>query len=390
MIRALVYLLIILVGLCLSPFIVGKSGYVYVAFLDWQLETTVAFAVIAMVVFYGLLQLLEWVLVGVFHLILSSRYLPQRWRRNAARKHTLVGALALAEEDWPAAERAMRKGAEQGEIPALNYLAAARAAQYQLKTEARDAYLDKAATLPMATTAVTTTRIRYLLRQGEVNAARELLDKLQPSSKSKIPVLKLATELYRAQQDWQSLKLLLPALLKRKVLSDDEWHQLSVTVNTKLLRQAANISEPELEKCWQWLSRAERNEDANLAAYASGLNQHGKHGTAIKLLSKQLKKDTSAAIFDTTAEIWQTEDTELLALLQKLQPKLENHADYQHCMATIYEKARDFAAAKEAWQLLCKLSPAPHYWYALGALQEQLGDNGAALVSYKQAAKKAD
>jgi len=387
MIRALVYLLIILVGLCLSPFIVGKSGYVYIAFLDWQLETTVAFAVIAMVVFYGVLQLLEWLLVGLLHIILSSRYLPQRWRRNAARKHTLVGALALAEEDWPAAERAMRKGAEQGELPALNYLAAARAAQYQQKIEARDAYLAKAATLPMAATAVTTTRIRYFLRQGEVTAARELLDKLQPNSKSKVPVLKLATELYRLQQDWQSLKLLLPALAKRKVLSDDEWQQLSIGVNVELLRQAANISEQELEKCWQWLSRAERNEDANLAAYANGLNQHGKHDVAIKLLSKQLKKEASAPVFKATADIWQTEDADLMTLLQKLQPKLENHADYQLCMARIYERARDFAAAKEAWQMLCKLLPKAQYWRSLAALQEQLGDNGGALASYKQAAK---
>ncbi|TCN90731.1 heme biosynthesis HemY N-terminal domain-containing protein [Shewanella fodinae] len=390
MIRALVYLLIILAGLCLSPFIVGKSGYVYIAFLDWQLETTVAFAVIAMVVFYGVLQLLEWLLVGLLHIILSSRYLPQRWRRNAARKHTLVGALALAEEDWPAAERAMRKGAEQGELPALNYLAAARAAQYQQKIEARDAYLAKAATLPMAATAVTTTRIRYFLRQGEVTAARELLDKLQPNSKSKVPVLKLATELYRLQQDWQSLKLLLPALAKRKVLSDDEWQQLSIAVNVELLRQAANISEQELEKCWQWLSRAERNEDANLAAYANGLNQHGKHDEAIKLLSKQLKKEASAPVFEATADIWQTEDADLMTLLQKLQPKLENHADYQLCMARIYERARDFAAAKEAWQMLCKLLPKAQYWRSLAALQEQLGDNGGALASYKQAAKKAD
>ncbi|MBO1272828.1 MULTISPECIES: heme biosynthesis HemY N-terminal domain-containing protein [unclassified Shewanella] len=387
MIRALVYLLIILAGLCLSPFIVGKSGYVYIAFLDWQLETTVAFAVIAMVVFYGVLQLLEWLLVGLLHIILSSRYLPQRWRRNAARKHTLVGALALAEEDWPAAERAMRKGAEQGEIPALNYLAAARAAQYQQKIEARDAYLEKAATLPMAATAVTTTRIRYFLRQGEVTAARELLDKLQPNSKSKVPVLKLATELYRLQQDWQSLKLLLPALAKRKVLSDDEWQQLSIAVNVELLRQAANISEQELEKCWQWLSRAERNEDANLAAYANGLNQHGKHDEAIKLLSKQLKKEASAPVFEATADIWQTEDADLMTLLQKLQPKLENHADYQLCMARIYERARDFAAAKEAWQMLCKLLPKAQYWRSLAALQEQLGDNGGALASYKQAVK---
>ncbi|QUN06198.1 heme biosynthesis protein HemY [Shewanella yunxiaonensis] len=387
MIRALVYLLIILAGLCLSPFIVGKSGYVYVAFLDWQLETTVTFAVIALVVFYGLLQLLEWLLVGLLHLILSSRYLPQRWRRNAARKHTLVGALALAEEDWPAAERAMRKGAEQGEIPALNYLAAARAAQHQLKVEARDSYLNKAAELPIAFAAVTTTRIRYLLQQGEVVEARALLDTLKPNSKSKIPVIKLAADLYQRQQDWQALKLLLPALAKRKVLTDEVWEALSVKVDQELLQQAANTSIEELDKCWQWLSRSEKSLDANIATYARGLAQHEQRDAAIKLLRKQLKKDVSADIFEAVADIYQAEDTETLSLLQKLAPKLDNHADYQLCMARIYETCRDLSAAKEAWQQLCKLLPKPQYWSALGALQEQLGNNTDALFCYKQASK---
>ncbi|MFQ6372625.1 heme biosynthesis HemY N-terminal domain-containing protein [Shewanella sp. YIC-542] len=387
MIRALVYLLIILAGLCISPFIVGKSGYVYVAFLDWQLETTVTFAIIALVVFYGALQLLEWLLVGLFNLILSSRYLPQRWRRNAARKHTLVGALALAEEDWPTAERAMRKGAEQGELPALNYLAAARAAQHQLNIEARDGYLDKAALLPMAQTAVTTTRIRYLLQQGELTQARQLLDALKPDSKSKAPILKLAAELYQLQQDWQSLKLLLPALSKRKVFANDALQQLTVKVNVALLEQAANSSEQALNKCWHWLSRAEKNADANIAAYARGLDKHNQHDNAVKLLSKHLRKEASSIILETIAQVWQTEDNELLTLLQKLQPKLEKHADYQRCMATIYENKRDIAAAITAREALCKLLPKADYWRALGRLQEQLGDNLAALNSYKQASK---
>ena len=119
MIRVLIYLVIILAGACLSPLLAGKTGYVYIAFLDWQLETNLLFAVMALIIFFALLQLLEWLLVTVLNLVLSSRYLPRRWRRNAARKHTLTGALALAEEDWPAAEKAMQKGAEAGELPAL-------------------------------------------------------------------------------------------------------------------------------------------------------------------------------------------------------------------------------------------------------------------------------
>ncbi len=101
MIRVLIYLVIILAGACLSPLFAGKTGYVYIAFLDWQLETNLLFAVMALIIFFALLQLLEWLLVTVLNLVLSSRYLPRRWRLQCrpqvhAHRRTGVGRRGLA------------------------------------------------------------------------------------------------------------------------------------------------------------------------------------------------------------------------------------------------------------------------------------------------------
>ncbi|WP_444544582.1 heme biosynthesis HemY N-terminal domain-containing protein [Shewanella marina] len=106
MIRTLIYLIIILLGLCVSPYLVDNTGYLFVAIGDYELETSVIFAIFALIVFYALLQLVEWIFVGLINLLINSRYIPQRWRQKSARKHTLTGALALAEEDWQAAEKA--------------------------------------------------------------------------------------------------------------------------------------------------------------------------------------------------------------------------------------------------------------------------------------------
>lgn len=166
MIKILILLGIVLIGLCISPWLVGNTGYVYITAGDYQIETSLVFGVIALIVFYAVFQVLEWLVITAINLILRSRFIPYHWRRRSAKKHTLMGALALAEEDWPAAERAMIKGADNGELPALNLLAAARAAQYQQKIAERDQYLDRAASQPLAANAVTTTRARYLLKQG--------------------------------------------------------------------------------------------------------------------------------------------------------------------------------------------------------------------------------
>ena len=387
MVRALVYLIIILLGLCISPFLVGSKGYVYLAIGDYQIETSIVFAVIALIIFYSLLQLVEFVAVWLLNLVLNSRYLPERWRRKAARKHTLLGALALAEENWPAAEKAMAKGAEKGEIPALNLLAAARAAHHQNNHQARDEYLAKAQLEPSAVKAVSTTRTRYLLQQGDLVAAREELDKLNPTSKSKFPVLKLAIELYQAQQDWQALKLLLPIVAKKHILDDDGFKVLSLKTNTALLNQAVKLNEQELEKCWHWLTRAERKQPEYIALYAIGLNQFERKAEAIKLLLKQVKSSASAAIFRALSEVITPADVEAKKQLLALDSQYENNVDYQICLAKLYQQNHDHQQAKVWWQKACYLKDDKDNLHALADAQEHLGELNRALQTRRNAAK---
>ncbi|WOT04878.1 heme biosynthesis HemY N-terminal domain-containing protein [Shewanella youngdeokensis] len=387
MIRALVYLGIILVGLCVSPFLVGNTGYLYIALGEYQAETSIVFGVIALILFYSLLQLFEFIVVWVINLILSSRLLPEKWRKKAARKHTLVGALALAEEDWAAAEKAMVKGAEKGEIPALNLLAAARAAQHQNNTVARDEYLAKAALEPLAAKAVSTTRTRYLLQQGELESAQEELTKLNPTSKSKTPVLLLAIELYKALEDWQALKLILPIINKKHVLDEQAFKALSLETNLALLQSAAKTNEQELEKCWHWLSRAERKQAEYIAEYAIGLNHFEHKAQAIKLLQKQLKAAPSKPIFDALAQVLTPSDVEARKQLLELESQYEDNVDYQICVAKLYHQNSDYHNAKVWWQKACYLEDTPSNLHALADAQEHEGELNRALQTRRKAVR---
>jgi len=385
MIKALIFLGIILLGLCISPWIVGNTGYVYIAAGDYQLETSLVFGIVMLIVFYALFQVLEWLVITVINLLLRSRFIPQHWRRRSAKKHTLIGALAIAEEDWPAAERAMIKGADNGELPALNLLAAARAAQHQNKTAERDQYLARAEAQPMTANAVATTRTRYLLKQGELALARAELDKLAPTSKSKAPVLKLALELYRAQEDWEALKLLLPILKKRQILEDAKLNTLNVETHCALLKAASLKGEEALEQCWQWLSRDERNQSEFLAIYAMGLCRFNRKDQALKLLSKKLRSSPESALLEVIPQIVTAHDEDIRKQLLKHEITHENNADYQRCLALLYQQTRDMKEAKIRWQNVCRLAPSKDSWLALARIQEQLGEQGHANQSYRQA-----
>ncbi|MFT5790333.1 MAG: HemY protein [Shewanella sp.] len=387
MVRALVYLGIILLGLCVSPFLAGNKGYLYIALGDYQAETSIVFAVIALIIFYSLLQLFEFVIVWILNLILGSRLLPEKWRKKAARKHTLMGALALAEEDWSAAEKAMAKGAEKGEIPALNLLAAARAAQHQNNITARDEYLAKAELEPLAVKAVSTTRTRYLLQQGELDLAREELEKLNPTSKSKVPVLKLAVDLYRAQEDWQALKLILPIISKKQIISEEAFKALSLNTNIALLQSASKTNEQELEKCWHWLSRTERKQADYIAEYAIGLSHFGQKEQAIKLLQKQLKAAPSKPIFEALSLVLTPADVDAKKQLLALESHHEDNVDYQICLAKLYHQNHDYHNAKIWWQKACYLQDDIGNLHALADAQEHQGELNRALQTRRNAAK---
>ncbi|WP_298776548.1 heme biosynthesis HemY N-terminal domain-containing protein [uncultured Shewanella sp.] len=385
MIRALIYLAIILIGLCVSPFLVGNTGYLYIAIGDYQIETSLVFAVIAIVVFYSLLQLIEFALIFFLNLVVNSRYLPERWRKNTARKHTLLGALSLAEEDWENAEKAMLKGAAKGEIPTLNYLAAARAAQHQSDIKARDTYLEKAEKDPIARNAITTTRARYLFQQGELAQARIELDKLAPTSKSKPAILNLAIELYQAQQDWQALKLILPIIKKKQLLSEKALNQLALTINTQVLTTAAETDLQALEKCWHWLSRNERKQPEYIALYALGLYKNQQSKNALTLLLKQIKSQPSNVIFAALSQILHQTDSDAFKQLLALETRYAEHLSYQTCIATIYQQSSDFEQAKIWWQKVCYQQETKANLAALARVQGKTGEQERALQTYCKA-----
>lgn len=386
MIKILAYVIIILIGLCVTPYIMEAKGYIYIAIWDYQIETSIIFGLFALIAFFITLEVSKKIIMWLLTLVLSSRYLPERWRVKKAKKQTLIGALALAEEDWPSAEKAMIKGAASGELPALNYFAAARAAQHQHKITERDNYLAKAEAEPLAKVAALTTRTRYLLQQGELEKARELLTQLNPTSKSKDPVLQIAVDLYLAQQDWPAVKLLLPVLGKRKMLTDEKIAQLTEQANENLLVKATEKSDEELQKTWGWLSKSERQNPPTLVSYLLGLCHHQRNSDALKILHKHIKANPVAILFDVVPQIASAHDTDIRKLLSKYEQTHKNDVNYQICMAKLAQQTRDMQLAKTHWSNACRIESSRSNWLALAQTQEQLGDNMMAMQSYRHAA----
>ncbi|RYV03048.1 heme biosynthesis protein HemY [Shewanella sp. OPT22] len=386
MIRTLAYTLIILIGLAVSPWLVDHTGYLYIAFGDYELETSLVFALFSIIIFYSLLQLAEWVIVAVLNLLIKQSWIPSRWRKNTARRYTLTGALALAEEDWPAAEKAMLKGAGNGEIPTLNWLAAARAAQHQNKNVERDEYLEKAATKSNIKQVIKTTKVRYLMQQGELDSARGVLDSMPSSKMNKPSVLKLALELYTEQKDWQAIKLLLPSLQKSKAIAKSDVEDLTIETNYKLLQQTLQASDmAELDKVWHWLSRGERKQPELIALYCKGLCKFQRKPEALKLLSKALKAQPNQAIFSVIPDVANAEDKDIRKQLVSLLEIYNSNAAYHQCLALLKVQEKLISDAIEHWKKVNHIKPTQFSLGQQAKAHEQVGEQAQAISCYRKA-----
>ncbi|MBY5993334.1 heme biosynthesis HemY N-terminal domain-containing protein [Ferrimonas balearica] len=382
MIRLLIYAVLILAGLLVGPTLTANKGYVLVAVGEYTVETSVLGAVVVLLVAFGLLQLLEWAVIKGINLTGSTLAYPRRWRRNQARKHTLQGALALAQQDWAGAEKAMAKGAQAGEYPVINLLAAARAAHHRGDPEACEGYLTQAEALPNAAKAVRITRLRYQIDDGELAQARQSLEALEPKLRQQPQVLKLALELYRAQQDWDALARLLPALSKHKVLPETALEALPEEIEVACLSQCPDLTA--LEQRWQGLSRRLKRADAVVRAYVTGLARFGQPAQGRKLVLERLDKVApQPMLLGLLPELAEDAGESVSHILERKYPGLESVA-LMDCYAALAEKERAWHRAKEWHQKAAKSEPTLDRYRALARVQEQLGERDGALHSYRQ------
>ncbi len=382
MIRLLFYAVLILAGLFLGPTLIEHKGYVLISVADWTLETSLVAAVLMALVGFGLLQLLEWLVVKGVNVTGFTLAYPNRRRRKKARQYTLNGALALAEQDWRRAETLMARGAKAGPLPAVNLLSAARAAHHRGDDEACQAYLDQAAGIKGAETAVALTRIRYCIEDDRLAEARQRWDALSDRQRQKPQALRQALNLYRKQGDWDALARLIPQLAKHKVLPEAQLAQLPVEVEVACLSQQRAL--PALEQRWKGLSRGLRKEIRVQLAYLRGLARFQEVEAARKLLLEKLdKSEPQSELLALLPEIAGDAAESLTHVLQRRYPD-NRHPALLDCYAALAEQRQQWREALAHRQAALEGEASPARWQALGAVQERLGLRDAALNSYRQ------
>ena len=291
--------LAIAIALALAVGISKHTGYVLITYPHVLHYESSLWATLVAVFAIGLAIYLVRLLLS---LVTTSGGVVNPWsRRNRSRRVQIAieqGQMDLAEGRWASAQRHLHRAAEAERQPLLYYLGAARAANELGRTEDSDNLLERALERqPQAELAIALTHAQLQVDRGDTEAALVTLQAMHERHPHNVQVLRQLQRLYQQRGDWSAVIRLLPELRKDKVLSAAELAELERRAWGENLSLAARreqddqTAQQSLERAWQQLTSAQRQEPQLVLAYAEQLRQLGAESDAEKVLRTALQRE---------------------------------------------------------------------------------------------------
>ncbi|WP_095148682.1 heme biosynthesis protein HemY [Pseudomonas sp. Irchel s3a18] len=292
----IVFLVIAAAG-ALGLAIAQHSGYVLIAYKTFRYESSLW----ATLLLVAVIWLVLWGIKALIELVAVSSGVVNPWsNRNRSRRVQVAiehGQLDLAEGRWASAQRHLQRAAEAERQPLLYYLGAARAANEQGHYDECDSLLERALERqPQAELAIALSHAQLQTDRGDTDGALTTLSAMRERHPHSVQVLRQLQRLYQQRGDWSSVIRLLPELRKDKALPASELTELERRAWGENLTLAARQEEGEavglqsLNRAWQQLTSAQRQEPQLVLAYAEQLRQLGAEVEAEEVLRAALKR----------------------------------------------------------------------------------------------------
>lgn len=282
-----------LLGLAIAE----HAGYVLIAYKNFRYESSL-WATLALL---AVIWLVAWGVKVLIELLTTSGGVVNPWsRRNRSRRVQIAiehGQMDLAEGRWASAQRHLHRAAEAERQPLLYYLGAARAANEQGLYDESDSLLERALERqPQAELAIALSHAQLQTDRNDTDGALVTLQAMHERHPHSIQVLRQLQRLHQQRGDWSAVIRLLPELRKDKALPPSELAELERRAWGENLTLAARREEDgtvglqSLNRAWEQLTSAQRQEPQLVLAYAEQLRQLDAEVEAEEVLRAALKR----------------------------------------------------------------------------------------------------
>ncbi|HEY7873399.1 MAG TPA: heme biosynthesis HemY N-terminal domain-containing protein [Rudaea sp.] len=361
----------------------ADPGYVLIRFGETRIETSLVFALAALLLGWGLLSL-------AWRLLRWPRMAWTRRSQRRGRERIAAGLTALAEGRYDQAMRDLERASHQSGLRAPALLAAARAAHARGESARADAALDEAAiAAPAAAQAL---RARFLLEQGKADAALALLKPGSAVPAAKAGALspsgwRLLAESASLCGDHAAALEALTALTRRNALAPEVLASLQARVLAAALTAAPDADH--LHALWSSLSRAQRGVPEALAAYARRAAGLGQMLAAIDELEAGLRRGWSDQLLRAYAELGEAEAPVRLRHAEGWLAQQPNHPGLLLALGRLCIQCELWGKARDYLERGLALASSAPLWECLGDCCTGQGEAADAVRCYRNALRSA-
>jgi len=374
-IRLLSLIFILTIGMGAGLYLYQDPGYLLLSYRNWTLEMPLWLA--GLLLLTGMIFFLF--IIKCLNILLSSRQKMKNWwfnhQQKTARLSTLRGLLDFTEGYWQKAEHALIRGARFHDMPLLNYLMAAKAADAEGAFDRRDHYLQQAYALNTnARIVVQLVEAELRFKQGEFEHSLAILQHLHAAHPKHPSILKQLCTVYEVVQDWYSLFQLLPELQKlRSCLSKPEETALQCKIYHALLPASAKENTTDLIKFWRNAPKTVQTDRDCVSLYIKLLMQKNADTEAEIVLRALLKNswyDEWGYLYGLIQDPFKRQIKFAETILLKQQP---NNAVLLLTLGRLCLNEQLLGKARDYLEQHIKLQPSAVGFALLAELMDQLG-----------------
>lgn len=363
------------------------SGYVLIARGYKTVELSLSLFIVLAVSGFFLLYFALRLAINSWNMPATFRAWRARRRRQRARRDMDRGLIELAQGNWSQAERYLLRHARDSDIPLLNYLSAARAAQKQNAPQRRDDYLSLAhQSMQGAAFAVQLTQAELQLVHGQLEQSLATLMHLHSTAPKHPHVLSLLARIYQLLRSWDDLRKLLPDLRKQNVLNASDLQQLEQLVYRELLTQATQRGKLDsLRDSWQDMPRHLRQDLDLIRHYVRCLLILEAKADAEQLLRDVLKKQWDTDLVYIYGLIEAASAERQLSAAESWLKGHENNPVLLLTLGRLCKRNRLWGKARSYLNASIGIKPHSDAYRELGQLLESLNERSEAAECYHQA-----
>lgn len=383
--KLLILTAILLISVWLGLQMQRDSGYVLVAYQHWSMEMSLWLALAGLLGLFTATSILLKLLGNFGKLGIIFKRWKKQQRTLVARRLTKRGLLALAEGKWQKAEKYLVRGVKHSDMPLINYLSAARAAQEQNLLLKRNDYLQEAFLInPEAQTAISLTQAQLQFECKQFEQALATLTSLLKQVPEHPYVYKLLKDVYIQLNDWDNLLTILPTLNKYNILNQQAFTELEVKAYATKLQSIKASELNELQAIWQQLPRHLRKNLGLIKIYLNLLLKFNEADEAVTLIQAVLKNEWDDELVQLYGLAKSNMPDKQLKLAESWLQQHTNNTELLLCLGRLciynqlWGKARSYLEASITQQAN------PEACIEFAKLLEQLGQKEEALNYYRE------